>query len=247
MEKEIRLFKEKFNNIRALGYVKAINNNNSGIGLTFEELLGKKADNFSLPDFQNVLEIKTKLAFSKKPIHLFKLTPEGTNFIETKSILEKYGYYQASNKNYKVFNGTISAKNIYKIGFYYYFSLSVNYKEEKVVLLVYDCNKKLIDNNVYWSFNKIENALIRKLKYLAIVYVWSTKKNGFNYYKYYRYDIYKYSNFYTFLNLLENGIINITFSIDIYKSNKRYGQIHDHGTSFNIDKNNIEKLFIKMY
>ena len=246
MEKEIISFKRKFNIIRDLGYVKAINNNNSGIGLTFEALLGKKLDNFPLPDFENTIEIKTKLAYSKQPIHLFKLTPEGNSFLETKRILEKYGYYRSNNKEYKVFNGTISSKEVYKIGLYYSFSLSVNYKEEKIILLVYDNNNKLIDDSIYWDFYRIENAITRKLKYLALVYVWSTKRNDAYYYKYYKYDIYKYSNFYTFLNLIDKGIISITFSIDFYRYNKRYGQTHDHGTSFNICKEDIEKLFIKI-
>jgi hypothetical protein len=32
----------------------------------------------------------------------------------------------------------------------------------------------------------------------------------------------------------------------VYKTEKRFGQIHDHGTTFNINKNDIEKLFKKI-
>ena len=229
-----------------MGYVKAVNNYNSGIGLTFEKLLGKKVDDFPLPDFENTIEIKTKLAFSKRPIHLFKLTPEGNTFFETKRLLSSYGYYRRNCMEYKVFNGTVVANSIEKIGMSYYFSLEVSYKEEKVKLIVYDKNKVKIDDTVYWTFGNLENALYRKLKYLALIQVWSTQKNGIRYYKYYRYDIYKLSNFYTFLSLIEKGIISVTFSIDIFKEEKRYGQIHDHGTTFDIDKDKIEMLFNKV-
>ena len=241
MKEEIKEFKKVFNKIRLLGYVKAVNNNSSGIGLTFEKLIGKPVDDYPLPDFHNSIEIKTKLAFSTRPIHLFKLTPEGPEFLVTQNILSKYGYNK--NGNYKTFNGSIFSNRIKKIGLDYYFSLKIDYKEEKLILLVYNKQSKLIDNTIYWSFEKLENALLRKLKIMALIYVWPTTKNGIKYYKYYKYNIYKYSNFYTFLNLIEKGIISISFSIDIYKNKERYGQMHDHGTSFDINKEDLNKLF----
>lgn len=242
---EIKNFKHKFNEIRNLGYVRAINNTNSGIGLTFESLFGKNVDNYPLPDYQNTIEIKTKLAFSKKPIHLFSLTPDGNDFIEVKRLYKKYGYF-VKDKSIKVFNGTIKANKIERIG-YYYFLLKINYKEEKIVLLVFDSKKQIIDDTTFWTFNKIENALLRKLKYLAFVQAWSTQKSGIKYYKYYKYNIYKYSNFYNFINLVDKGIISVTFSIDIYTDIKRYGQIHDHGTTFDISKNDLNQLFFQIY
>ncbi len=247
MEKEIRNFIYKFGKIRNLGYVKAINNDSSGIGLTFEKLLGKEIDNFPYPDFQNVIEIKTKLAYSNKPIHLFKLSPNCNDFFDSKKILEKYGHYNPGKRATKSFNCTIFANKITKSGLFYYFSIGIDYKEQKILLLVYNDNYRLIDNSIFWTFENVENAVLRKLKCLAFVQVWATHKNGINYYKYYRYDIYKYSNFYNFLNLIEKGIISITFSMDIYNSEKRQGQVHDHGVSFDIDKSNLNKLFFQIY
>ena len=246
MKNDIRDFMEKFEQIRNLGYVKAVNNDFSGIGLTFESLLGKSVDNFPLPDFNNTLEIKTKLAYSTRPLHLFKLTPEGNNFYEMKKIVEKYGYYNSENRDNKVFNGCVRAGMLEKIGLFYYFSLEVNYKEERIKLLVYDINKRLIDNTTYWDFEKIENALKRKLEYLVLVDVWPTERNGEKYYKYYRYSIYKYSNVYTFLSLVEKGIISITFSVGLYNSADKLGRIHDHGTSFDIKKEDLRQLFYQV-
>ena len=247
MEKEIKNFIYKFDKIRNLGYVKAINNDFSGIGLTFEKLLGKEIDNFPYPDFQNTIEIKTKLAFSNKPIHLFKLSPDGNNFIESKKLLEKYGYYRPGKCSSKSFNCTIFANKKTKSGLLYYFSLGIDYKEKKIILLVYNNSYKLIDNSTFWTFEKVENAILRKLKCLAFVQVWATQKDGIKYYKYFRYNIYKYSNFYNFLNLMEKGVISVTFSIDMYTNEKRFGQVHDHGVSFDIDKSDLNKLFIQIY
>ena len=245
MNEVIEEFKRKFYKIRDMGYVKSINNYSSGIGLTFENLIGKKVDNYPIPDFQGKLEIKTKLAYSKIPIHLFKLTPDGQNFYESKSLLEKYGYYK-KNKTFKSFNGSVFANELNKIGFNYYFSLDIDYKEEKVKLLVYNLEGTLVDSSTYWSFEKLENALTRKLKYLVLIQAWSTQREKIYYYKYYRYDLYKLSNFYTFLNLLDRGIISVGFSLETISHEGMLGQIHDHGTSFDINKENLEKLYYKI-
>ena len=243
MDEIIKDFKKDFYRIRDLGYIKAINNDNSGIGLTFEHLIGKQVDNYPLPDYKNTIEIKTKLAYSKRPIHLFTLSPEGENFCEAKKLLNKYGYYSRNNIFFKKFNGTVYANTLNNIGWNNYFSLSVNYKEEKIVLLIYDKNKQLIDDSTFWSFPAIENALIRKLKYLALIQVWSTKRKNIKYYKYYKYNIYKLSNIITFIRLIEEGIISITFSIGVINDKKRFGQMHNHGTTFDINKENLERLF----
>ena len=230
-------------NIRDMGYVKSVNNSSSGVGLTFEKLMGKPVDNFPLPDFENLIEIKTKLTYSKRPIHLFTLTPEGSCFFEIKRIIEKYGYNSTNNRNLKAFNGTVFANKINKIGYNRFFTLKIDYKEEKVKLLVYDEFDNLIDNSSYWEFNKIEMALQRKVRYLALIQAWSTQRKGDDYYKYYKYDLYKLSNIYNFIHLIEKGIISITFSIGAFYDDKNYGKVHYHGTTFDIKKEDLSKLF----
>ena len=46
-----------------------------------------------------------------------------------------------------------------------------------------------------------------------------------------------------FIKLIESGVITITFMIGIYKNGKRFGQIHDRGTSFTINEREIELLY----
>ena len=106
MEQNIQDLINKFNTIKNMGYVEAVNNDFSGIGLTFEKLLDKEVDNFPFPDYKNI-EIKTKLSYSKTPINLFKLTPEGKEFCEVRRLWEKYGYCRKNNKDNKCFNGRV--------------------------------------------------------------------------------------------------------------------------------------------
>ena len=55
--------------------------------------------------------------------------------------------------------------------------------------------------------------------------------------------IYKLKDFETFINLIEKGIIRISLKIGVFRTGKRVGKIHDHGTSFCIEENNLDKLY----
>ena len=43
--------------------------------------------------------------------------------------------------------------------------------------------------------------------------------------------------------LINKNKIRVCFSIGIYKSGKKFGQLYDHGTKFCINKYEIGKLF----
>ena len=62
----IEELQNKFNEIKKMGYVKGISQNNKGnAGLTFEKLIGKYNDNFQIADYKGI-EIKVKNNFSFK-------------------------------------------------------------------------------------------------------------------------------------------------------------------------------------
>ena len=65
-------------------------------------------------------------------------------------------------------------------------------------------------------------------------------------FKYNAITIYHLKDFQTFLYLLDIGYICINIKIGIYKSGPRVGQIHDHGTGFQILSSNLDKLFDKI-
>lgn len=59
-------------------------------------------------------------------------------------------------------------------------------------------------------------------------------------------DFYQLKGFEEFLNLLKKGMIRIAFKLGIYRSKDKLGKIHDRGTSFEIQEENFEKLFMKL-
>ena len=85
MIEEINLLKNKFYTIKNLGWVKSLRKGSTGIGYTFESLLGKKEDTLTLPDF-NGIEIKSHRKNSKSYITLFNYNPIGESSYELKRI-----------------------------------------------------------------------------------------------------------------------------------------------------------------
>ena len=239
MLKSIEELNEKFERIKNLGLIKERRHGFGAIGYTFECMLNKEEENFPVPDY-NEIEIKTMNKNAKTKLHLFNLTPDGDYLFPIKRILEKIGCPKGDSKVfYREFNAISDTKMIYGMRG----KLFVNRKEGKVELLVFDHHDKNIDIGVSWSFDWLEERLDLKLKYLALVRASSYIISGEGYYHYNKINYYQLKDFETFLTLLEKGIITINFKISVYKSGRREGQIHDRGTDFSIDVNDLNLLY----
>ena len=86
------------------------------------------------------------------------------------------------------------------------------------------------------------NVLIeRNLRLVA--HIAKKYENNKTYFRYTKINFYKIKNFSTFLSLIETGDIKISFNVGVYKKGNKYGQTYDHGTNFEIKKENITKLY----
>lgn len=234
--------RKKFLEIREMGYVKSIRNGTSGIGVTFESLLGKEEDVLELPDFKGI-EIKTRRPYSRSLINLFKAVPMGDTDYELKRIRDKYGYPDSNDRNLKRFGATISSDSITKVGLFYKFKIKVDRQREKVILCVYDWNDICIDESSYWNFSVIREKLFRKLGILALVKAWPNRINGEEYFKYYKMNFYILREFEFFLDALEKGYVKILFNIGNYYDEERYGNVRGHGVGFVIAEEDLDKIF----
>ena len=242
MKEDIKLLKEKFNKIEKIGWLELNGTNFGNIGLTFEKLVGVNTNEFEIPDFGSI-EIKTKSKSKFDFISLFNCVPTGPYYHEVQRIKDSFGYPDSKLKDYRVFNGDVFCSKLNKVGNTFYFKLNVYRKDKKITLSVYDKHYNKIEENTYWDFDILKEKLIRKLSYLALVNVDRKFNNGKKYFKYSAMSIYKLKNFDTFIDLIESGIIKITFKLGIYRDDKRLGKIHDRGTSFSIQERYIDKLF----
>ena len=242
MKNEIMELYKKFLMVKEKGWVKERRRGFTGIGYTFECLIGKDEEGFPVPDYCGI-EIKTMNSHGKCNLHLFTLTPDGDYLFPIKRILEQFGCPSREDKTKKIFYRSFSGQSFTNMLFGRKGKIVVNYEDKKIDLLVIDHMGEKVDIGVSWSFEWLEERINLKLKYLALVRASSRIIDGNGYFYYYKINFYKYKGFDIFLKLIEDGIIQITFKIGYYKSGKRIGKIHDGGTDFSIDVNNINKLY----
>ena len=242
MNENIIILKKEFKRIKNMGWIKSVRKDKGGIGITFEKMIGVQENSLEIPDFGDI-EIKTKRAYSKSYTGLFNCTPTGPHYHEVERLKEKFGYPDKNLKKFKVLNASVSTTEKQKVGINFYFQLSIDKINQKIFLHVFDKFDNLVEKCVYWDFDILEEKIYRKLSKIAFVKAIVKKINKEEYFKYYDLKIYKLKSFDKFIELIERGIIRITFKIGIYKSGDKIGKIYDHGTSFNIRGCDLEKLY----
>lgn len=240
--KNVDLLINKFEHIKEMGWIPSIKKGTSGIGLTFENLIGVTENEFEIPDF-NGIELKTKRNKSNSYTTLFNATPDGPHFHEVERLKNTYGYPHSKAKEYKVLNVSTFCNHLNNIGIKYYSKLKIDYPNQKLFLLIYNKNKELIEKEVFWYFDTLKEKLLRKLSVLAFINADTKIVNNTEYFKYCKITIYLLKDFDTFLSLLEQGIIRITFKINVTLSGPRKGKICDHGTGFDIQEKDLLKLY----
>lgn len=245
MKYQIKKLKEEFIKIKEKGWVKSLNKGSNGIGFTFESLLGISRNELEIPDY-NGIELKTRRYSSTSYIILFSCKPEGKYYHEVQRIKDEYGYPHSKFKQYKILNNSAYANKLNKIGQNYYFKLDVDIVQNKIYLIIYDKYKKVIERDVYWDFDILKEKLYRKLSVLAIIKAYAKRDmsdEGYEYFKYNYMKIYFLKDFKHFIKLVEEGVIRVNFKLNIKTKGDKIGQIHDHGTSFDILEKNILKLY----
>lgn len=234
--------KKEFERIKKMGYIKSTRSGYTGIGKTFEDLIGKAEDTLEEPDYHGI-EIKTKRGYSKGYTTLFCAAPQGKSEFETKRLSNTYGYPDKILKNKKVLANSVQANYPTLIAGHFSFRLQIDYEKQKIYLIIKDRNGTLLESNAYWDFSTIQEKLERKMKILAFIKAWPKRIDGIDYYKYYDIKFYQLKSFEKFLKLIEQGVIRITFKIGVVRRGERMGEIHDRGTGFEIEECNLKKLF----
>lgn len=237
---------EKLNNefikINKLGWIESKRKDTTGIGYTFESLINLKENNLPIADYEEI-EIKTFRSKSNQKIHLFNATPDGDFLFPIKRVLDILGYPDKINKEFKVFNMTLSTKKYTSIGYYKRAKIKINYNDEKIELIAINQNNEKYDINVSWSFELIKEKINNKIKNMAVIEANSKFINQKEYFHYKKILFYNIKDYKTFIKLIDDGIVEITFKIGVFKSGKRCGQIHDRGTDFSIYIIDINKLY----
>ena len=240
METNLDKFIHDFYRVRDLGFVKSRRSNSTGIGKTFEDLMGVVENNAREPDLHG-FEIKSHRNLSESYVTLFTKSPTLPKEANT-YLRENYGSYDREHPDIKVlhtsifhgrFNSHISGAK---------FSLKIDYLSERLYILV-DKGNGVIDDSVYYSFANLQKALF-KLENLAFVLADTRNNNGVEEFHFKKATIFSgFKGLGFFLEMLSEGLIMYDVRIGAYKTGLKKGKTHDHGSGFRIRKENMHRLY----
>jgi len=219
---------KKLLEIKKMGYIKTHRIDDTGIGKTLEDLLGIKENNLRLPDVGDI-ELKAKRITSDSMLTLATKSPEpkGVNRI----LFENYKY-KDKDEQYNL-HSTVYGSRFNPQGF------KITIKEDKLILE----NKNNIE--AFWPITIFDDVLKSKSNKVLLVLAETkgqrkTKDEQFHYVEAYLLSGLNDKNFEV---AIMNDMLKVDIRIGVYRSGKRKGIYHDHGTGFRIHKRNILKLY----
>lgn len=228
----------EFNRIKALSYIRSNRTGNTGIGKTFEDLLGVKENNLKDPDFEG-FEVKSKRKLSTSLTTWFTqnpTSPKGINAV----LRERFGYEVEGIKhkelhttpNYGKFN---SCKGLFG------FKIEINKNCERVELHIKNLKTGIIEfDKIYWSFDNLRDAINAKLTNLFLVKASKDIREDGEYFHYEEATVYfGGGDFSKFLRFIAEGKIKVDIRLGTDKKLKP----HDHGTGFRIDPKHLAELY----
>ena len=244
MNDTFELFKEKFIEIKQMGWIPSHRvGNDGGVGNTLEDLLEIAENNYQLPDMGE-WEIKSHRSTSNSLLTLFHTEPEPRSArIVPAILLPNYGWkHQEAGLKYPIsersFRATIHFTEYSDRGFkvaldYDARQLFIDFNYTKISNRHNDWKEALekgvgLDNfaiHPYWSFGNIQKILNAKIANLLYVSVDRKKEDGVEYFKYKSFEAYMQPTLERFLHLVEDGSIYVDFDA-------RTG--HNHGTKIRI-------------
>lgn len=235
----IEEFKKDFHKVREQGWIKSMRSHNTGIGKTFEESMGIIENNSQDVDYKGFLEIKSKRALSESMLTLFTKTPSFPKKAN-KYLRENFGTKKDNEPS--SLHTTISHSNFNSYKKKYGFKLEI--KNRKISILIKNLKlNELVDYEVYYTFEDLKKIINNKCRNIAFIFAQHKKENEGEYFKFQSAKLLTGMNFEKFLEGVEKGIIVYDIRIGVYKTGKKKGQTHDHGSAFRIQKKKIEEFF----
>ncbi len=235
-------FKKDFLAIKQKGWIPSSRAHDTGIGKTFEDLMGIVENNNFLADYRGVLELKSSRELAQAMVTLFTDAP--TNPKKVNSILrEKYGQTD-EEFGIKIIHSTFSAVKFNSFVEKFGFKLEIDEVSKKIFIKVKGLQSgKLDELGIYYTFEELKEIVKKKCKYIAYIKAQSKKENGKELFKFNEAVLLSGLTFEKFINCVKSGLILYDIRLGVYRSGKNKGKAHDHGSGFRVLKKDIPDVF----
>jgi len=241
--KIIEGFKTDFLKIKEKGFIESHRLHNTGIGKTFEDLIGIYENNNRLADYKGILELKSQRELSNSLITLFTLVP---TFPENAMayIRDTYGTIDKEFPNRKIIHSTAPHSKFNSYKEVYGFKLELDESRSRIFLKIKNLQANQIESiEIFWNFQELRKIVESKCDYIAYITAKTKRENGREFFHFTDATILSGLNFDKFLRLVKEDIIVFDIRYGVYRSGKKKGQSHDHGPAFRIAKRKLDHAF----
>lgn len=219
---------KKLSKIKSEGFIKTHRAHDTGIGKTLEDLIGIQENNLRLPDVGEI-ELKSKRINSQSMLTIATKAPQprGINRI----LFERYKYKDI--EGCYCLHSTVYGSRYNPQGF------RIVFRNDKLELQ----NRENIE--AYWPITIFDDVLKSKSDKIVLVFAETEGEKGREDEKFHFTEAHLLSNLNInkFKNAIEEDKLKIDIRIGFFKSGKREGKYHDHGTGFRINKRDILYLY----
>ncbi len=222
---------EKFDEIKARGFIRTLRQGSTGVGYTFEEMMGIKENNDKWADFKGI-EIKTfrsselKMNRAEKT-NLFLKEPRWSDDLPNMAErVRRYGYVDDRGRH-ALYSTVKIDENSHRLKF------SLIHENDRI-----DIEKQSIPV-AFYKYMDINKRLEEKLKETAFI---AAKKRGSGISEEFHYRMLTYCmnpSVSSFVSLLASGDIMLELRMHIGSS----GTVRNHGSAFRVLKNRLPDLF----
>ena len=218
-------FRKKFNEIRDMGFVRTLRKGPTGVGYTFEELLGIEENNIALPDIENV-EIKTHRENSNNMLTLFTFNKNAWK-VDQLTAIDDYG--------------SVDKKG--RLGMYY--TLSTRPNSAGLFLSVYGKYLSVQDMEgktvVQWELSTLAKRFATKIPAMVFVSAHTKIIEGVEYFHFYQGRLMSETPVDMLSKLFTNGDLFVDLRLHKGKSSAR-----NHGSGFRVCEDKLHLLFNKI-
>ena len=222
---------EHFDRIHALGFVKTMRPGDTGIGYTFEELMGIEENNDRTADFEGI-ELKTRRLSRKRSsegatkVNLFLREPTWTDTLKAKDRILEYGYIDPTGRR-ALYTMVQKSENTHG------FSFSVDESAARLLLM------RSGSPVGFWSYQDLETRLREKLHETAFVDAKTRKSGAHEEFKYLRLTYCTNPSVEALLDLIARNEVMLEVRMHV---NER-GNPRNHGSAFRIKERSIPSLY----
>ena len=234
-------FIKDFRMVKSLGFIQSHRKHNTGIGKTFEDIIGIKENNNQAADYQSIIEIKSQRELSKSYITLFTQAPTSPKNANT-FLRENYGYPDKNHPELKVLHTSFFYNKFNNLKNKYGFKMEI--KNDLIYIRILNKEtENIIENDISYNLETIKSKIEKKCLLIAFVTAATKLEKNIELFHFTNCVLLSEFSFEKFLEAIKQDDIMYDIRIGCYKSGNNKGKTHDHGSGFRIQKKNLNKYF----